>query len=194
MGDIVVTNLALIGYLMPLSLVLVACLPYLTHSVDTVFQLGRGAAIGSFLLSVGLGFYILVNGAIVTPTIGIADVGISLRLDALSLAMCWLVTFLGALLIQFSRNYLDGDKRQVIFFSRLYLTIGAVLFLVLSGNLWQLVLAWIGTSLALHQLLVFYAERPRAIIAARKKFIVARLSDVCLIASIAASIAFSSRW
>jgi len=68
-----------------------------------------------------------------------------------------------------------------VFFSRLYLTIGAVLLMLLSGNLWQLVLAWIGMSFALHQLLVFYPERPRAMRAARKKFIVARTSDVCLI-------------
>ncbi|MGJ3239029.1 MAG: proton-conducting transporter membrane subunit [Anaerolineae bacterium] len=181
MDEIVGANLALIGYLMPLSLLMAACIPFLTRSVDMVFQIGRGAAIGAFLLSLILGIFVFISEQIVSPTIGFGAIGISLRLDALSIAMCWLVTFLGALLVQFSRNYLDGDARQNIFFSRLYVTIGAVLFLVLSGNLWQLVLAWIGTSLALHQLLVFYAERRKAIIAARKKFIVARVSDICLI-------------
>jgi NAD(P)H-quinone oxidoreductase subunit 5 len=182
MGDIIISNLAFIGYLMPLLLILAAFTPLLTRSVDAVFQAGRAAAVAALMLSAGIGAALFVSGQIaVSPVIGAGETGISLRLDALSIVMCWLVTFLGVLLIQFSRNYLDGDSRQSVFFSRLYLTMAAVLFLVLSGNLWQLVLAWFGTSIALHQLLVFYAERPQAVIAARKKFIVARMSDICLI-------------
>ncbi len=183
MDGITTTNFALVAYLVPLSLVLVAAMVSLNtmKSVERVFQVGRAVTIGSFVLSLIAGAIVFSSGAMVSPLIGIGDVGISLRLDALSIVMVWLVTFLGALLIQFSRNCLDGDPRHAVFLSRLYLTIGAVLFLVLSGNLWQLVLAWIGTSLALHELLVFYADRPRALRAARKKFFVARLGDLCLI-------------
>lgn len=67
---------------------------------------------------------------------------------------------------------------------RLAATIASVQWLVLSGNLGLLVLAWIMTSLSLHQLLVFYRERRGAVIAARKKFIVARLGDVSLVAAV----------
>lgn len=185
MDGVTVTTLALAGYLVPFALLLVAFMVSLNllRSVDRIFYLGRGIAAGSFLLFVVTGIMVFIDGPVVSPAMGTGDAGISLRLDPLSIVMTWLVTFLGTLLIQFSRNYLDGDPRQAVFFSRLYLTIGAVLLLVLSGNLWQLVLAWIGTSLALHQLLVFYPERPRALHAARKKFIVARISDVCLIAA-----------
>lgn len=183
MDSVVMTNVALVAYLAPLSLIFVALMVRLNllQSVNHVFQLGRTAAIGSFVGSLVAGVVVFTSGALVSPLIGIGDVAISIRLDALSIVMMWLVTFLSALLIQFSRNYLDGDPRQAVFFSRLYLTIGAVLLMLLSGNLWQLVLAWIGMSFALHQLLVFYPQRPRAIRAARKKFIVARTSDVCLI-------------
>lgn len=180
------THMALLGYLAPLSLILVAILVplNLSRSVGQVFHLGRAAAIGSFLGSLVMGVIVFASGTMVSPVLGSGEFGLSLRLDALSILMVWLVTFLGALLIQFSRNYLDGDPRQAVFLSRLYLTIGAVLLLVLSGNLWQLVLAWIATSIALHQLLVFYPERPRAIRAARKKFIVARISDICLVIAV----------
>ena len=51
----------------------------------------------------------------------------------------------------------------------------------LSGNLVQLVLAWIATSLFLHRLLLFYPDRVAAQRAARKKFVTARLGDVALI-------------
>ncbi len=183
MDSVMVTSLALVGYLAPLALIVVALLVQfkLLPSAEQAFQVGRIVAGGSFLLALAIGANVVTNGAMVSPVLGFGDVGISLRLDALSVAMFLLVTFLGTLLIQFSRNYLDGDSRQQVFFSRLYVTIGAVLLLVLSGNLWQLTLAWIGTSLALHQLLVFYPERPRAIRAARKKFIGARVSDLFLI-------------
>ncbi len=181
MDGVVVGNLALLGYLAPLSLAAVALIASLTRSVDLTFHLGRAAGIGSFALLLGLGITVLTSGPMVSPLIGVSDAGIALRLDALSVMMSWLVTLLGTLLIQFSRNYLDGDPRQRIFFIRLYLTVSAVLLMVLAGNLWQLTLAWIGMSLALHELLVFYPERPRAIRAARKKFIFARIGDVCLI-------------
>ncbi|ABU56695.1 proton-conducting transporter transmembrane domain-containing protein [Roseiflexus castenholzii] len=174
-------NLALIGYLAPLSLAVVALIAWLSRSVNLTFQLGRIASIGSFLLLLGLGIVVFTSGPMVSPVIGVGEAGIALRLDALSVMMSWLVTLLGTLLIQFSRNYLDGDPHQKLFFIRLYLTVSAVLLMVLSGNLWQLVLAWIGMSLALHELLVFYPERPRALRAARKKFITARIGDVCLI-------------
>jgi NAD(P)H-quinone oxidoreductase subunit 5 len=183
MDSVLMPILALLGYLAPLSLIVVALMVQLNQarSAEQTFQLGRAATIGSFVLALFLGGLALAFGPMVSPVIGVDEIGISLRLDALSVVMFWLVTFLGTLLIQFSRNYLDGDPRQKVFLSRLYVTIAAVLLLVLSGNLWQLVLAWIGTSYALHQLLLFYRERPRAIRAARKKFIIARIGDICLI-------------
>lgn len=187
MGDVVVANGALAAYLAPLSLVLVALIGSFTtvRSVERIFQFARAAAAGSFVLFLVAGVIVLTSGPVVSPVIGFEGIGLSLRLDPLSIVMSWLVTFLGLILIQFSRNYLDGDARQGIFLSRLSLTISTVLFLVLSGNLWQLVLAWIATSLALHQLLVFYSDRPRAILAARKKFIVARAADIALISAAA---------
>ncbi|HMO56433.1 MAG TPA: proton-conducting transporter membrane subunit [Roseiflexaceae bacterium] len=183
MKSAMVHDLALIGYLAPLALAAVALVVVfnLVRSVELSFQLGRGIMIGSFVLSLYVGAVVFGSGPLVSPVLGIGDIGISLRLDALSVVMFWLVTFLGTLLIQFSRNYLEGDPRQKLFFGYLYLTISAVLLMVLSGNLWQLVSAWIATSLALHGLLVFYPDRPRAIRAARKKYIIARIGDLCLI-------------
>ncbi|MEM6667293.1 MAG: proton-conducting transporter membrane subunit, partial [Pseudomonadota bacterium] len=83
--------------------------------------------------------------------------------------------------VRFSANYLDGDPRQGAFMGRLALTLSMVMLLVTSGNLFQLVVAWLGTSLALHGLLLFYAERRGAIVAAKKKFITARIGDACVV-------------
>jgi NAD(P)H-quinone oxidoreductase subunit 5 len=54
---------------------------------------------------------------------------------------------------------------------------------VIAGNLVQLAFAWIAVSLGLNSLLLFYPERRAAVLAARKKFVVSRCGDACLIAA-----------
>jgi NAD(P)H-quinone oxidoreductase subunit 5 len=92
-----------------------------------------------------------------------------------------LVAFIGWVVIRYSGTYLDGEARQGAFTGWMSLTLAAVLLLVLSGNLVQLVLAWIATGLFLHRLLLFYADRIQAQRAAAKKFVSARLGDAALI-------------
>jgi NAD(P)H-quinone oxidoreductase subunit 5 len=146
-----------------------------------VLDAARLASLAALVIAVASGGFVAVYGPVTTPTIGSEGLGLSLRLDALSVVMFALVAFVGAIVIEYSRNYMDGDARQGGFTGRLCLTLGCVSLLVLSGNLVMLVLAWFSTSMALHSLLLFYADRPKAIIAGRKKFITARLSDACLI-------------
>ena len=109
--------------------------------------------------------------------------GVDLLLDPVSVTVFALVSFIGAVVIQYSRNYLDGDPGQGAFMRRLCIVLAAVQLLILSGNLVMLTLAWIATSLVLHKLLVFYPERPAARLAAHKKFLIARASDASLVAA-----------
>ncbi len=109
---------------------------------------------------------------------------LTLRLDAISLTMALLVSFLGWVVLRFSRNYLHGDPQQARFFSQMSLTLAAVLTLVLAGGFLVLAGAWIATSLCLHRLLLHFPDRPGAIFSARKKFVISRLGDTCLIAAL----------
>jgi NAD(P)H-quinone oxidoreductase subunit 5 len=106
---------------------------------------------------------------------------LGVHFDALSAIVLALVAFLLAVVTRYSVNYLAGDPAQGRFTKWLCLTGGSVLVTVISGNLVQFALAWSATSLCLHQLLVFYRDRPGAALAARKKFIVSRLGDACLL-------------
>lgn len=115
---------------------------------------------------------------------GGARLGPGIYYDQVSAVMLLLVAFVGSVVVTFSRNYLGGDPRQGQFLKWLCLTLAAVLLLVVSGNLAQLVVAWIGMSLALHELLQFYADRPGAVLAARKKFLFSRLADACVIVAV----------
>ncbi|QQP91810.1 NADH-quinone oxidoreductase subunit L [Skermanella sp. TT6] len=122
-----------------------------------------------------------VHGTLRTGTFGIGGVGFGIYLDGLTAVMLVLVAFVGAVVIRYSARYLDGDPNHARFMGWLALTLAAVLLLIVSGNLFQFALAWVGTSVGLHRLLVFYAERPAAVLAARKKFLASRIGDVCLI-------------
>lgn len=123
---------------------------------------------------------VLKVGTLHTPLLGIDGLGFSFRLDTLSTSFLTMISILGFTILKFSDNYIDGDQRKGVFFRRLAATIASVELLVLSGNLFQLFAFWMITSICLHYLLTFYKDRPQAIGAARKKFIVARIGDVSL--------------
>lgn len=128
---------------------------------------------------------VATRGALVSPLLGADGLGLSLRLDALSVTIFTMVALLAVVILRFSRTYLDGDARQGVFLGRMCLTIASVELLVLSGNLVLFALAWIATSLSLHGLLLFYADRPASVAAAAKKFLAARIGDVCIIGAAA---------
>ncbi len=126
---------------------------------------------------------LIARGPADSRLIGVGEIGLSVRLDAVSAAMMLLVSFIGWVVARYAATYLDGEARQGAFTGWLSLTLAAVLLLVMSGNLAQLVVAWIATSLFLHQLLLFYPDRVAARRAAAKKFVTARIGDAALIAA-----------
>jgi NAD(P)H-quinone oxidoreductase subunit 5 len=108
---------------------------------------------------------------------------IGIRFDALSATIVLLVCFLGAVILRFSKNYLAGDAKQGHFFKWMCVTLGAVMALVLAPGLVQFGLAWVATSLGLHKLLVYFPDRMGTLLSARKKSLVSRVGDLCLIAA-----------
>jgi NAD(P)H-quinone oxidoreductase subunit 5 len=148
-----------------------------------LIQLSSVASLISILLAAISGFFVFHHSMLQADLIGFYGIGIGTRLDAISVIMFGMIALIGFIVLKFSYNYLDGDPRHGTFIGRLAAAIAAVQLLVLSGNLGLLVIAWILTSMSLHRLLVFYPERPLAIIAARKKFIMARIGDAFLLAA-----------
>lgn len=172
----------ILAYLaVPTALCLPALLALMLDGPRQVLRVARWATLASLAAAVAAMILVACLGPLTSPLLGIAGIGLSLRLDWLSVIMFLLVAFIGSVVVQFSRTYLDGEPRQGHFIGALCLTLAAILMLVLAGNLAQLTLAWIATSLALHDLLLFYPQRAKARLAARKKFRAARLGDLCLI-------------
>ena len=105
---------------------------------------------------------------------------VSVYYDPLSALMALLIGYIGWIIARFSGSYLDRDSRAGRFYKWLMVCLGAILGLVVSGNLIQLLGFWILTSFALHQLLLHYSDRPWAVWTARKKFLISRLGDIFL--------------
>lgn len=147
----------------------------------TVVRSALAAAFASLTVSIAAALALIVHGPFSTGILGAAGIGLSVYFDALTAVMFCLVSFVGVVVVAYSRNYLDGDPGQGCFMQRLCLTLAAVLTLIVSGNLVLFAAAWIATSLCLHRLLAFYRERPAAVLAARKKFVASRIGDLCLI-------------
>jgi NAD(P)H-quinone oxidoreductase subunit 5 len=114
--------------------------------------------------------------------------------DVLSAIIFLLVAFLGTIVTRYALNYLKGDEEQGYFLKWLCITIGAVLMLIVSGNLAMFFAAWVATSLSLNNLLTFYSQRPGALIAARKKFVISRLGDLCLLGAVVLSFRVFGSW
>lgn len=164
-------------------------LPNLAHgATSNPRQFGRLAlacaiaALGAALTALAA---VLFSGPFAITLFESHGVGASLYLDSLSATMFVLVAFIGVTIIHYSRNYLDGDQNQERFLKLLSATIASVMVLIISGNLALLIGAWIATSLLLNKLLLFYPDRPAALLAARKKFVASRISELCLIAAAA---------
>lgn len=145
-----------------------------------VRQLSTAATATGIVIGAISAVFVYNYGLLESGLLGIKGFGLSIRLDAVSVIMLNLIALLSYIIIKFSNNYLDGDERQGTFIGRMAAAVAAVQLLVLSANLGLLLCAWILTSISLHRLLVFYRHRPGAVLAAKKKFIVARLGDLFL--------------
>ncbi|AEP29518.1 NADH-quinone oxidoreductase subunit L [Brumicola nitratireducens] len=103
----------------------------------------------------------------------------------LNLLMLGLVLFMAVILIAFSRNYMAGQAQKNKYWCWLLNTLAAVSLVVISNHLLLFWLGWLSISLALHKLLTYYPDRPRAILAAHKKFLLARTAELSLLLAIA---------
>jgi NAD(P)H-quinone oxidoreductase subunit 5 len=99
----------------------------------------------------------------------------------MNLTVAVLVAFIGLVVTRFSTRYLAGDAGQARFQRWLPLTLACVAVVVTTNHLGILIAAWVGISLSLHQLLMYYPDRKRAVLAAHKKFLFARLAEFCLV-------------
>jgi NADH-quinone oxidoreductase subunit L len=105
---------------------------------------------------------------------------IGLYLDALSLVMVLVVTFVGFLIHIYSAEFMSEDESYSRYFAYMNLFVASMLTLLLGNNLLLLLLGWEGVGLCSYLLIGFWYRDPANGRAARKAFIVTRVGDCAL--------------
>jgi NADH-quinone oxidoreductase subunit L len=105
---------------------------------------------------------------------------IAFRLDALSLIMILVVTFVSFLIHLYSADFMIDEEGYSRFFAYMNLFVGAMLTLVLADNLLLLYLGWEGVGLCSYLLIGFWYREPENGRAARKAFVVTRVGDAAM--------------
>ncbi len=101
-----------------------------------------------------------------------------LLLDPLSLIWTFIITGVGFLIVLYSVGYMEGDRAYARFFAYMSFFIFAMLTLVLADNFVGLLVGWGLVGLASYFLIGFWFERPSAVAAARKAFVINVVGDV----------------
>ena len=130
--------------------------------------------------------YSSVNGAagVVRERLGWApQLGLELylRMDGYAWLFALLVAFMGLLVVLYARYYMSQQDPVPRFFSFLMAFMGAMLGIVLSGNLIQLVIFWELTSLTSFMLIAYWYHRAEARRGARMALIVTATGGMCLL-------------
>ena len=109
--------------------------------------------------------------------VGELKVDWSLRFDALTAVMVFVVTVVSAMVHLYSIGYMSHDPHIPRFMSYLSLFTFFMLALVTSDNFVQMFFGWEGVGLCSYLLIGFWFERPSANSAAIKAFVVNRVGD-----------------
>ena len=153
-------------------------------------QIGRAGAHVVTILGVAIAFVASLfiyqdvaagntfNGTLYTwmQTGGI-DFEVGFLIDSLTVMMMLVVTFVSLMVHIYTIGYMSEDPGYQRFFSYISLFTFSMLMLVMSNNFLQLFFGWEAVGLVSYLLIGFWYERPTAIYANMKAFLVNRVGD-----------------
>ncbi len=115
------------------------------------------------------------------PALGL---NLVLRMDGFAWLFCMLVLGIGALVVLYARYYMSASDPVPRFFSFFLAFMGAMIGVVLSGNLVQMVMFWELTSLFSFLLIGYWHHRRDARRGARMALTVTGAGGLCLLAGV----------
>ena len=152
---------------------------------------GRNASHGVTILGVFIAFVlsamtlqsVAIDGARFEQTlytwmqVGDLKMEVGFLIDGLTALMMCVVTFVSLMVHIYTIGYMHEDEGYNRFFSYISLFTFAMLMLVMSNNLLQLFFGWEGVGLVSYLLIGFWFNKPTAIFANMKAFLVNRVGD-----------------
>jgi NADH-quinone oxidoreductase subunit L len=112
------------------------------------------------------------------------SIDLSAIIDPISVMMIAVVSFISLMVHVFSLGYMKGEERFGTYYAFLGLFTFSMLGLVLSGNLFETYIFWELVGCSSFLLIGFYYDRPSAVAAAKKAFVVTRFADLGLLVGI----------
>ncbi|GIK50048.1 MAG: monovalent cation/H+ antiporter subunit A [Alphaproteobacteria bacterium] len=145
------------------------------------------ATLASTVTIAGLVCLVLLHGATFdgarTDIAWLPSLGVNLvfRLDGLSWLFALLIVGIGALIVLYARYYMSAEDPVPRFYSFLLAFMGAMLGIVMSGNIIQLALFWEVTSLFSFLLIGYWHQNANAREGARMALTVTAAGGLCLL-------------
>jgi NADH-quinone oxidoreductase subunit L len=144
--------------------------------------LGSGVVLASFGLTLSQFADVTgTSGGLRQPLVSwLPGFDFGLLLDPLSLLWALIITGVGGLIHIYSIGYMWNDRAPARFFAYLNFFVFSMLTLVLSDNVVGLLVGWGLVGLASYFLIGFWFDRPSAVEAARKAFVINVFGDIGL--------------
>lgn len=106
------------------------------------------------------------------------SIHMGILIDPISVMMLVVVTVVSFMVHIYSIGYLKGEERYTTYFSFLSLFTFSMLGLVIATNIFQTYIFWELVGVSSFLLIGFYYDRPSAVAASKKAFIVTRFADL----------------
>src|SRR5687768_5039939 len=106
------------------------------------------------------------------------SINMGVLLDPISVMMLVVVTLVSLMVHIYSLAYMKGEERFPTYYAFLGLFTFSMLGLVISSNIFQLYFFWELVGVSSFLLIGYYYDRPSAVAAAKKAFIVTRFADL----------------
>jgi NADH-quinone oxidoreductase subunit L len=151
----------------------------------------------SFLLSASVLASVVNEGARFNETIytwmvvGGLKMEVGFLVDGLSAMMMCVVTFVSLMVHIYTVGYMEEDEGYNRFFAYISLFTFSMLMLVMSNNMLQLFFGWEAVGLVSYLLIGFWFNKPTAIFANMKAFLVNRVGDFGFILGIGLLVAYT---
>ena len=149
----------------------------ITHSLTIL------GVLVAFILSAQTLWSVAVDGARFNETlytwmvVGGLKMEIGFLVDGLTAMMMCVVTFVSLMVHIYTIGYMEEDEGYNRFFSYISLFTFSMLMLVMSNNMLQLFFGWEAVGLVSYLLIGFWYNKPTAIFANMKAFLVNRVGD-----------------
>lgn len=105
-------------------------------------------------------------------------------IDPIAVMMIVVVCFISLMVHIYSLGYMKGEKRFPTYYAYLGLFTFSMLALVLASNIFQIYIFWELVGISSYLLIGFYYDKPSAVAACKKAFIVTRFADLSFLIGI----------